>query len=107
LTSLPPACVIAGGGFVAAEFAHIFSALGVDVSLVNLGPRLLESFDPAISDRFTELARQRWDVPPVGHDHGVRRDGGRARRAGGVARRRHHGGRRPAAGRHRPPAGHR
>jgi len=76
IDELPARMVIAGGGFVAAEFAHIFSALGVDVSLVNLGPRLLESFDPAISDRFTELARQRWDVRLSATITGVRRDGG-------------------------------
>ena len=76
IDELPARMVIAGGGYVAAEFAHIFSALGVDVSLVNLGPRLLESFDPAISDRFTELARQRWDVRLSATITGVRRDGG-------------------------------
>jgi len=85
IDELPARMVIAGGGFVAAEFAHIFSALGVDVSLVNLGPRLLESFDPAISDRFTELARQRWDVRLSATITGVRRDGGGRGGRDGVA----------------------
>jgi mycothione reductase len=75
IDELPARMVIAGGGYVAAEFAHVFSALGVDIRLVNLGPRLLESFDPAISDRFTELARQRWDVRLSATITGVRRDG--------------------------------
>ena len=75
IDELPARMVIAGGGYVAAEFAHVFSALGVDVRLVTRGPRLLESFDPAISDRFTELARQRWDVHLSATITGVRRDG--------------------------------
>jgi mycothione reductase len=75
IDDLPARMVIAGGGYVAAEFAHVFSALGVDVRLVTRGPRLLGSFDPAICDRFTELARQRWDVHLSATITGVRRDG--------------------------------
>jgi mycothione reductase len=75
IDELPARLVIAGGGYVAAEFAHVFSALGVDIRLVTRGPRLLEAFDPAISDRFTELARQRWDVRLSATITGVRRDG--------------------------------
>jgi mycothione reductase len=75
IDELPARMVIAGGGYVAAEFAHVFSALGVDVRLVTRGARLLESFDPAISDRFTELSRQRWDVRLSATITGVRRDG--------------------------------
>jgi mycothione reductase len=75
IEELPARMVIVGGGYVAAEFAHVFSALGVDVRLVTRGPRLLGSFDPAISDRFTELSRQRWDVRLSATITGVRRDG--------------------------------
>jgi mycothione reductase len=75
IDELPARMVIAGGGYVAAEFAHVFSALGVDVRLVTRGARLLESFDSAISDRFTELSRQRWDVRLSATITGVRRDG--------------------------------
>ena len=75
IDELPARMVIVGGGYVAAEFAHVFSALGVDVRLVTRGPRLLGSFDPAICDRFTELARQRWDVHLSATITGVRRDG--------------------------------
>jgi mycothione reductase len=62
IDELPARLVIVGGGFIAAEFAHVFSSLGVDVRLVSMGPELLENFDPVISGRFTELARQRWDI---------------------------------------------
>jgi mycothione reductase len=75
IDELPARMVIVGGGYVAAEFAHVFSALGVDIRLVNRAPALLESFDPDISDRFTELARQRWDVRLSAAITGVRRGG--------------------------------
>ncbi len=75
IDELPARMVIVGGGYVAAEFAHVFSSLGVDIRLVNLGAGLLENFDPAISGRFTALARQRWDVRLSATITGVRRRG--------------------------------
>ncbi len=75
IDELPARMVIAGGGYVACEFAHVFSSLGVGVSVVNLAPRLLETFDPEISDRFTALAKKRWDVRLSATITGVRRDG--------------------------------
>jgi mycothione reductase len=62
IDDLPASMVIVGGGYVAVELAHIFGDLGVEVHLINLGDTLLEAFDPDISERFTALARKRWDV---------------------------------------------
>ena len=62
LDRLPTSMVIVGGGYIAAEFAHLFSGLGVRVSIVNRGRSLLENFDPEVSGRFTKLASNRWDV---------------------------------------------
>jgi mycothione reductase len=62
IDELPASMVIVGGGYVAAEFAHIFSSLGVEIHIVSLGGTLLEALDTDISARFTGLARQRWDV---------------------------------------------
>ena len=59
---LPRSLAIVGAGVVACEFAHIFSGLGVEVSIVARGPRLLRAFDEQIGEAFTELARRRWDV---------------------------------------------
>lgn len=73
---LPPRLVILGSGFVAAEFAHIFSAFGVDVTLVARSDRLLRAEDEAISRRFTELAAARWDVRLRQRVRGVERRGG-------------------------------
>ncbi|WP_424188521.1 mycothione reductase [Actinokineospora sp. G85] len=62
LDELPARMVIVGGGFIAAEFAHVFSAFGVEVTIVVRGGRLLRHEDTDISTRFTELAQERWDV---------------------------------------------
>lgn len=62
LPTLPKSMIILGGGFIAAEFAHVFSALGVKVSVVNRSRRLLRELDEQISDAFTDSATQAWDV---------------------------------------------
>ncbi|RNI23178.1 mycothione reductase [Flexivirga caeni] len=62
MDELPSSMVILGGGFIAAEFAHVFGALGVDVSIVTRGPRMLRAEDDEISAEFTALAAQQWDV---------------------------------------------
>jgi len=45
LKSLPRSIVIAGGGYIAVEFAGIFSGLGVDTTLVYRGSNILRGFD--------------------------------------------------------------
>jgi mycothione reductase len=72
---LPASIVIVGGGYVAAEFAHIFSGLGVAIRMIDMAPRLLGPFDTQISERFTALAQRRWDVRLSARIAGVRRDG--------------------------------
>ena len=62
LPELPRRLLILGGGFIAAEFAHIFSAYGTEVTIVQRASGLLRVQDDEISARFTELAQQRWDV---------------------------------------------
>jgi len=45
LTELPKHLVIAGGGYIAVEFAHVFAGLGVDTCLVYRGDEVLRGFD--------------------------------------------------------------
>jgi mycothione reductase len=62
LSDLPRRMTIVGGGYVAAEFAHVFSALGTEVTQLERGSRLLRHQDEDISRTFTELAARQWDV---------------------------------------------
>jgi mycothione reductase len=59
LPELPRSLVIVGGGYIAAEFSHIFSSYGTHVTVVNRGPRLLRQEDREVSERFTDLIRRR------------------------------------------------
>lgn len=79
IDEVPRRLGIIGGGFVAAEFAHIFSAFGSEVTVVNRSQRLLRAEDADVSERFTALARDQWDVrlgtvtsKAEAHDGGVR-----------------------------------
>lgn len=62
MDALPASMVILGGGYIAAEFAHVFSALGVQITIVNRGAALLRQLDGDISAAFTELAQKAWNV---------------------------------------------
>ncbi len=62
ISELPAHLVIVGSGFVAAEFAHVFSALGVRVTLVIRGSCLLRHCDDTICERFTRMAATKWEL---------------------------------------------
>ncbi|OZF42885.1 mycothione reductase [Rhodococcus sp. 14-2470-1b] len=62
LPELPEHIVVLGSGYIAAEFAHVFGALGSKVSIVARKNALLRGLDVDVSTRFTELAQRSWDV---------------------------------------------
>ena len=62
IPALPGHLVIVGGGFVAAEFAHVFAALGSKVTIVLRGSTLLSHADDDIGGRFTDIASRKWEV---------------------------------------------
>ncbi len=66
LPELPRRLGIIGGGFIAVEMGHVFSALGSHVTIVNRSPTLLRGFDHDIATRFTELFGERVDLE-LGH----------------------------------------
>ncbi len=62
LPKQPARMVIVGAGFVAAELAHFFGALGTEVTIVHRGTRLLRQEDEQVSERFTEVYRRRFSM---------------------------------------------
>jgi glutathione reductase (NADPH) len=59
LPELPKRIVIAGGGYIALEFAGIFNGLGVETTLVHRGPNLLRGFDDDVRSHVAEELEKR------------------------------------------------
>lgn len=59
LESLPRRVAVIGGGFIACEFAGIFSGLGCEVTQVYRGDALLRGFDRDVRRAVTEGQRRR------------------------------------------------
>jgi len=59
LKKLPNRILIAGGGYIALEFAHIFHGLGSHVSLVYRGDKVLRGFDDDMRDASADSMKQR------------------------------------------------
>jgi mycothione reductase len=76
LDELPERLVIIGSGFIAAEFAHVFSSLGVKVTVIGRSGAFLRSEDEDISTRYTELASKAYDIRLHRKTTGVTRSAG-------------------------------
>ncbi|MGB3719014.1 MAG: glutathione-disulfide reductase [Hyphomicrobiaceae bacterium] len=59
LKELPRRIAIAGGGYIAVEFAGIFAGLGVETTLVYRGEKLLRGFDEDLRDGLMEAYAKR------------------------------------------------
>ena len=78
LDELPGSMIVLGGGYIASELGHVFSAFGVDVTMVNRSNMLLRNEDDDIARRFTEVMSSRMDVRLGTRHHAVRQlDDGR------------------------------
>ena len=62
IDGLPDHVVVVGGGYIAAEFAGIFSGFGSQVTQVNRSDRLLRGHDADIADRFAKAAAGQWTL---------------------------------------------
>ncbi len=62
MEALPARMAVVGGGFVACEMAHVFAGLGVHVTQVQRSGRLLMAEEYEVSERYTEVARRRYDL---------------------------------------------
>ncbi|RZV30519.1 MAG: glutathione-disulfide reductase, partial [Sphingomonadaceae bacterium] len=56
LDKLPEKIIIAGGGYIANEFAGIFNEFGCEVTIVNRGDQLLRGYDEAVRDRLLQIS---------------------------------------------------
>jgi glutathione reductase (NADPH) len=63
LEQLPERIVVAGGGYIAVEFAGIFNGLGVDTTLLYRGEKILRGFDEDVRDHLTaEMKKKGVDI---------------------------------------------
>ncbi|MGO1383972.1 MAG: mycothione reductase [Arachnia sp.] len=59
IDEFPRRLVILGAGYIAAEFAHIFSGLGSEVTIINRSSVVLRGEDEEISSAFATILSQR------------------------------------------------
>ncbi len=50
LMAKPKSMIIVGGGYIATEFGHFFSAMGTEVTIIGRNPFLVKEEDPDISE---------------------------------------------------------
>jgi glutathione reductase (NADPH) len=56
LEELPRRILIAGGGYIANEFAGIFNELGSSVTIINRSDKLLRGYDESLRDRLLQIS---------------------------------------------------
>ena len=69
LPELPKRVLVAGGGYIAVEFAGIFAGLGVDTTLVYRGPNILRGFDDDVRTHVAEEMKKRGVKIVLGAQH--------------------------------------
>ncbi|GAB2467049.1 mycothione reductase [Jatrophihabitans fulvus] len=61
IPELPRRLVIVGAGYIACEFAHVFSAFGTEVTMVSR-TSVLRELDESLGRRLTELKADEWNL---------------------------------------------
>jgi dihydrolipoamide dehydrogenase len=62
LKEKPKDMVIIGGGYIAVEFAHFFSAVGTKVTIFQRGDRLIPNTEPEISELLKKQLEKRMQI---------------------------------------------
>jgi dihydrolipoamide dehydrogenase len=62
LTELPESMIIIGGGYIAAEFAHFFEAVGTKVTIIQRNQRLVPDEEPEIAGLLQAALSRRMTV---------------------------------------------
>ncbi len=75
LTKRPESMIIIGGGYIAAEFAHFFEAVGTKVTIIQRNARLVPDEEPEISELLRKSLSRRMTVLTGTEAVEVRRNG--------------------------------
>jgi mycothione reductase len=62
LQERPESLIIIGGGYIAAEFAHFFAAMGSKVTILQRAKRLIKEEEPEIGDLLKQKLQERMSV---------------------------------------------
>lgn len=62
IEELPREMIIVGGGYIASEFAHVFSSFGTNVHVLVRSDTMLRGADAEVSERFREVASRDMDI---------------------------------------------
>jgi mycothione reductase len=62
LMEQPKSMLIVGGGYIATEFGHFFSAVGTDVTIIGRNQYLVKNEDPDVSDILKKELSKRMNV---------------------------------------------
>ena len=62
LEEQPESMIIVGGGYIAAELAFFYSEMGTEVTIVERGDKLLGREDKEVSEKFTEISKEKYNV---------------------------------------------
>ncbi|MFB6294818.1 MAG: dihydrolipoyl dehydrogenase, partial [Candidatus Nanohaloarchaea archaeon] len=62
LEEQPSHMIIIGGGYIAAELAHFYGALGTDITIIEMADTMVGNEDAEIREVFTERFSEKYDV---------------------------------------------
>ncbi|MCW2496816.1 mycothione reductase [Jatrophihabitans sp.] len=75
IDEVPRRVAIFGGGYIGAEFGHVFSSFGADVTVI-CRHKLLGALDAELSAAFADVVKDRWDVRQETNVVSLSEDGG-------------------------------
>ena len=76
LPGQPRRLTVVGGGYIAAELAHFFGALGTEVTIIHRRGQMLREDDDDVARRFTEVYQRRFNMVLDAQVAGVSSQGG-------------------------------
>ncbi len=76
LPEQPQRLAILGGGYISAELAHFFGALGTEVTIIHRQPIMLRDEDEEVANRFTQVFQRKHKILLNSQASRMYRDGG-------------------------------